>query len=92
VVFPLLVMGLLFYRSEKRWSFSVYLKAWPFWLYLLTRETILNFNSFFIVGAPDMSMDSRIYSFLATLPVYLKLLVWPTGLHMDRLFPIRTRM
>ncbi|MDR3425428.1 MAG: tetratricopeptide repeat protein [Alphaproteobacteria bacterium] len=32
----------------------------------------------------------RIYTFLATLPAYLKLLVWPTGLHMERSFGIYT--
>jgi tetratricopeptide (TPR) repeat protein len=96
VVFPLLAMGLLFYRSENRWSPKTYLKTWPFWLmaalYFLARETLLNFNgflNFYNNGvAAEATIWDRFYTFLATLPVYLRLLVWPTGLHMERGFPI----
>ena len=89
VVFPLLAMGLLFYRSENRWSLRTYLQTWPFWLttaiYFLARETVLNFNGFLGfyntgVIATETIWD-RFYTFLATLPAYLRLLVWPTGLH-----------
>jgi tetratricopeptide (TPR) repeat protein len=96
VIFPLLVMGLIFYRREKRWSPRTYLKTWPFWLitalYFLTRDTLLNFNGFlnfynngFAVGTTVLD---RFYTFLATLPAYLRLLVWPTGLRLTHNFPI----
>jgi hypothetical protein len=81
VVFPLLAMGLLFYSSEERWALSTYLKTWPFWLltglYYLGRTTVLNFSGMF----PNISVEDRIYTFLASLPVYLRFLVWPTDLH-----------
>ena len=34
------------------------------------------------------NIASRIYTCLATLPVYLKLILWPSGLHMERVFPV----
>jgi len=96
VVFPLLAMGLLFYRSENRWSFKTYLKTWPFWLlvvlYLVARSTVLNFNGFFgyydTALTADITIWDRFCSFLATLPTYLRLLIWPTGLHFMRYFPL----
>jgi protein O-mannosyl-transferase len=100
VVFPVLVMGLLFYQSENRWSPKTYLKTWPFWLlvvlYFLARETVLNFNGFleyYKSGVTaKMAIWDRFCTFLATLPVYLRLLVWPTGLHIERSFPIFTTL
>jgi len=97
VVFPLLAMGLLFYQSENRWSLRTYLKTWPFWLitalYLLARVTVLNFgffggNLFHNAATDDVTRLDRFYTCLATLPTYLRLLVWPTGLHMSRSFQI----
>jgi len=98
VVFPLLAMGLLFYRSESRWSPRTYLKTWPFWvtvsLYLLARITVLDFYGFSAFFKSDIFADvtiaDRFYTFLATLPVYIRLLVWPACLHMLRSFPTYT--
>jgi tetratricopeptide (TPR) repeat protein len=98
VVFPLLAMGLLFYQSEDRWSPKTYLKTWPFWLltafYLLARATVLNFNGFFgyFDSANSSTITYRCYTFLATLPAYLRLLVCPSGLHMGRNFPVYTSL
>jgi tetratricopeptide (TPR) repeat protein len=100
VVFPLLVMGLLFYQSENRWSPKTYLKTWPFWLlvgfYFLARETVLNFNGFFEAYkddlTPKVAIWGRFCTFVATLPTYLRLLLWPTGLHIERLPPIYTSL
>jgi tetratricopeptide (TPR) repeat protein len=90
VVFPLLAMGLLFYQSESRWSPRTYLKTWPFWLmagfYLVARGTLLNFSGFFGFYNDTVALHAtivdRCYTFLATLPAYLRLLIWPTSLHM----------
>jgi hypothetical protein len=95
VVFPMLAVTLLFYRSEDRWSPKIYLKTWPFWLmtafYFLTRETLLNSNGFLGTYSSGVTAQATIwdhfYTFLATLPVYARLIVWPTGLHMERIFP-----
>jgi protein O-mannosyl-transferase len=95
VVFPLLVMGFLFYRSENRWHPQTYLKTWPFWLlsvfYFILRATILDFDLFGhydIAAATPVTLADRFYTFLATLPAYLQLLVWPADLHMARGFPV----
>lgn len=95
VVFPLLTMGLLFYQSANRWSPHTYIRSWPFWLmttlYLVARATILNFNGFFkyFKGSHfSASMLDRFWTFMATLPTYLRILLWPTGLHMFRSFRI----
>lgn len=96
IVFPVLAMSVLFYLSENRWSPKTYLSTWPFWvvaiLYLLARITILKFGGvfgFYDSGAPE-TIWSRVCTFLATLPTYLRLLIWPTGLHMERNFPFQT--
>jgi tetratricopeptide (TPR) repeat protein len=34
----------------------------------------------------------RLYTFLATLPNYLRLLIWPENLHMERSFPVYTSL
>jgi hypothetical protein len=102
VVFPLLAMGLLFYQSENRWLPHTYQKTWAFWLmtgfYLAARATVLNFSGFFgfyndTVAVHATIMD-RGYTFLATLPAYLQLLIWPTGLHMrmEGEFPVSTSL
>ncbi len=98
VIFPLLAMGLLFYKSENRWSPSTYFKTWPFWLiavlYLIARGTILNFDGFFGYYGPTVEAEpfsTRFYTFLATFPAYIRLIVWPTDLHIERSFPSLTR-
>jgi tetratricopeptide (TPR) repeat protein len=67
---------------------SDYLKMWPLWLlsvgYIVGR---LLFNSAENGGSPVPFID-RILTSLATLPVYARLIVWPTGLHFDRVFPV----
>ena len=94
-VFPLLAMGLIFYREENRWSPRAYLKTWPFWLvaalYLTARSTVLNFSGVFAAfNSAGTPLIDRLYTSLATLPVYLRLLVWPAELHMERGFPVYT--
>ncbi|MFA5041506.1 MAG: hypothetical protein WC464_07730 [Bdellovibrionales bacterium] len=94
VIFPLLAMGLLFYRSPNRWSPRTYISTWPFWLiaalYLIARGTVLGFDGFYGYYNPTAAdtLATRLYTFLATLPSYIQLLVWPTDLHIERSFPV----
>lgn len=93
VVFPVLVMGLMFYRSEARWALKTYFKTWPLWMmtliYLLVRRILQNglFESFSSAAAANITIVDRFYTCLATLPTYLRLLLWPTDLHFERDFP-----
>jgi tetratricopeptide (TPR) repeat protein len=104
VMFPLLVMICLYFTSPNRLKFRTYMKTWPLWVvslaYVGWRMQAKGFDGpqtfSHYYGMPEFSalkmyaehpLD-RIYTFFATLPAYLKLLIWPTGLHMERSFGI----
>lgn len=67
-------------------------QAWPYYLislgYGLLRLTVLNFqNTLNFYQQANIYADHlsyRLYTFLHVLLVYYRLLIWPTGLHMDR--------
>ncbi|MCB9072071.1 MAG: hypothetical protein H6623_00495 [Bdellovibrionaceae bacterium] len=88
----------IFYFSEKRFVWRSYLKTLPFWLmslaYAVLRKTILNFDGDFAFFKQQNIYSEnilyRIYTFLATLPSYLKVLLWPEHLSIDRPFPVYT--
>lgn len=92
---PLFTAG-VFYFSEQRWKLQTYFKTLPFWLmslgYSLMRKTILNFDGDFSFykesNVYTENIVYRLYTFFATLPEYLRLLVWPQDLHIDRAFPV----
>jgi protein O-mannosyl-transferase len=103
VVFPLLAMSCLFLVSKQRLKPKTYACTWPLWfiaaLYVLAREAAANFALFdiyrqhyldFYFQYADYSQNIfyRIYTFLATMPSYAKLLIWPTDLHPLRSFPV----
>ena len=104
VMFPLLVMTCLFYISPRRLNFRLYTRTIPLWIatlaYVYWRTHAAGFDGpqtydhyYAFPQFADLKMYAehpldRIYTFLATLPFYLKLLIWPTGLHMERSFPI----
>ncbi|MFA5041333.1 MAG: hypothetical protein WC464_06850, partial [Bdellovibrionales bacterium] len=106
VMFPLLVMACLFYLNDKRLSPRTYYRTWPLWLITLIfvawRSTAEGFDGpqsydrfYAMPQFSDMKLYAaepiyRIYTFFATLPNYLELLIWPTGLHMERVFPIQS--
>lgn len=98
VVFPGLAFAVLFLTKEKKWDYRTYL---PVVLYLGIglsyvglRATVLDFNGdFHFYKTQNIYTENilyRIYTFLATLPNYLSLLVWPQNLHIDRAFPVYT--
>lgn len=100
IVFPALAVACLFYLSEQRWNWRTYLPTWPFWimalLYLVARKTVLNFDETFQFFKTEniytQSVLVRIFTFLATLPSYLQVLVYPNDLHIDRNFPVFTEI
>jgi hypothetical protein len=99
IIFPLLVMSCIYLTSDKRFDPRTYLKTWPLWCvaigYLALRFTYMPFNGKDLLNIDPVSgvyathISLRIYTFLATIPYYLQLFVWPTGLHMDRDFAVR---
>ena len=104
VMFPLLVMACLFYTSPQRLDFRLYRRTIPFWIvalaYVFWRTHAAGFDGpqtyahyYALPQFSDLKMYAehpidRVYTFFATLPFYLKLLIWPTGLHMERSFTI----
>lgn len=98
VVFPGLALAVLFVTKQKKWDYKTYL---PVLLYLAIalgyvglRATVLDFNGdFHFYKTQNIYTENilfRIYTFLATLPNYLSLLIWPQNLHIDRAFPVYT--
>jgi protein O-mannosyl-transferase len=100
VVFPGLVFSILFIKSSQRWNIKSYFPAFGFLfialMYVLLRATVLDFNGDFqFYKTQNVYTDNfwfRFYTFLATLPSYLRLLVWPENLHIDRYFPVFTSL
>ncbi len=92
IVFPALLVFCLFLKNEGKAPRTSYLKTWPVWivaiLYLIARATFLNLNDDYnLYKASNIYTDNfsvRVYTFLATLPDYFRLLIWPNDLHMER--------
>ncbi|HTK83556.1 MAG TPA: hypothetical protein VL625_00590 [Patescibacteria group bacterium] len=89
VAFPLLTMGLLFYQHEDQRSPKIYLKTWPFWaitaIYICIRIYLSGSSGFLDAFAdPNAGFLNRLSIALATLPTYLRLIFWPSGLHVER--------
>lgn len=90
----------LFYFCKERWNWKSYLVTIPFWImslgYALLRKTILNFDGDFnfykVQNVYTESILNRTYTFFATLPRYLELLIWPHDLHIDRKFEVYTHL
>lgn len=103
-VYPALVCVTLYLASDERNKLKTYLKTWPLWLvggiYMAWRVTDTHFDGparyEFLFSMPEYGLlkmyatnpELRIYTFLATLPSYAGLLLWPVGLHMERSFPV----
>lgn len=96
IVFPGLLFALLFLTQEKRWSVKTYFPAFYFLgvalIYVGLRASVLDFNGDFHFYKNEniytQNMLYRFYTFLATLPNYLMLLVYPHDYHIDRAFPV----
>jgi tetratricopeptide (TPR) repeat protein len=88
LITPFLILLYIFYRGKK----IDYKKFVPFvliaGLYALLRLTVLDFSHTIPESAPKaffyVPFYIRLCTFLKTLPVYFKILLWPFGLHMER--------
>ncbi len=104
VIFPLLVVICMYLTSDQRLNPKTYLKTWPLWVaagaYTVWRLTttgydgpetyrkMFDYPEYYSLKMYSEHFELRFYTFLATLPAYLQLLVWPEGLHMERSFRI----
>ncbi len=92
----LIVLGVT--QTDHRWQWRTYLPTVPHWLvalfYMFLRQTVLNFdetyNFYKVSNIYTENVTYRIYTYLATLPEYLKILIIPVDLHMERDFPVHT--
>ena len=98
VVFPALATATLFFISKDRLRLSTYAKTKPLWilsfLYILVIAAfILRFS---LIGTLDPAVERlyqthaavRVWTALATLPTYARLIVWPESLYFRRAFPV----
>lgn len=98
IVVPALALVCRWATADDRWRFRSYVFSLPLWatafLYLLARKTILNFDrTFEFYKQGNIYTDNlyvRVYTFFATLPSYLELLIRPVDLRMERNFPVFT--
>lgn len=99
VVFPALATLTLFLVSDERLRPSTYIRTWPLWLlagayafaWLIPHYSVMHdpadlFYSQFYAH----NLANRIFTSLATLPVYAGLMVWPACLYMERDFAVFT--
>ncbi|MGE3624061.1 MAG: hypothetical protein AB7H77_09370 [Bdellovibrionales bacterium] len=97
ILFPLLSFACQYYAGKHRFEFKNYLKAWPLLLaagiYFVMRHNALGDNYDFYKQSNIYTENIlyRLYTFLATLPEYIRLFVWPDPLYMDRNFPVYTQ-
>ena len=99
-VLPLLACCCFFLTQPTRLDPRAYLRTWPLWaidaLYLAARLTILAPHNMDIrtIGPVSHSYSEhvaeRLYTYLGTVPTSLRLLAWPSGLHMDYNIPVLT--
>jgi hypothetical protein len=104
VVFPALATFTLFLISKERLQARTYIRTWPLWLfsiaYIVAWNMCPHLGKFLFHDPQDMFYDqfythniiNRLLTSLATLPTYLKLIVWPACLHMEWTFPVFTRV
>jgi Tfp pilus assembly protein PilF len=96
IVFPALALACLWVFPGKRTQKRIYAQMLLFWAiaigYLISRKTYLDFDqTFSFYQQSNIYTENvlyRIYTFLATLPSYFRVIVWPDVLSMDRPFPV----
>lgn len=99
VVFPALALISLYLVGPERLRLSALVRIWPLWVlcagYLGLLFYIIHSTGFMIRGHDDPdwmaiyggNLPNRIYTALSTVPVYFGLLLWPVGLHLNRVYP-----
>ena len=93
VVFPLLATILQSLVMRKYFSLKAASRLWPLWcvaiLYAVAHMLVPTFSGFALYNQHNACTDSlacRIFTYLATLPAYGSLLIWPFHLHPERSF------
>lgn len=99
----LIVLWHMAFQSHERFVRSLWdgiKKAIPFFavsaVYMLLRLTVLNFkntlNFYDSANVYSEHLAYRLYTFGRALLEYFRLMVWPTGLHMERELPVYTSL
>lgn len=104
VVLPALVVVCLYFTSEQSLKPKTYLITWPLWLiavtYLVWRvhspefdgparyAQLLQMPAYATMKYYAEHPLIRFMTFLATLPAYAQIILWPVDLHMERTFPL----
>ncbi|MDX2028314.1 MAG: tetratricopeptide repeat protein [Alphaproteobacteria bacterium] len=104
VVFPLLVMSCMFLLKKDRLKPKTYINTWPLWLiafaYIAWRVTaphldgpqsydrLYDQHDYYNLKLYSQHFSYRVYTFLATLPAYAEILLWPVDLRMERGFAV----
>ncbi|MGB9153110.1 MAG: hypothetical protein WCD70_08500 [Alphaproteobacteria bacterium] len=92
-VFPLLAACCLYLQSDKRFEAKTYIRLWPLVVVVLAYVGL----RFALMpphvagaanGVPTSFSGGVDYAPFAALPVYLKLILWPTHLHMEYDLPV----
>lgn len=99
IIAPALLSLIFAYKNNFSFKARLYTPLVPHWiiafLYLLLRKTWLNFGeSFQFYKTSNIYTENilyRCYTYLATLPEYLKILLTTTDFHMERSFPVHTQ-
>ena len=98
-VFPALAAVTFFFVNEDRQSASAYLKMWPLWLlsagYIAVWFWFIHVSGSNMDRSPDPqwvqlytgNLKNRLLTSLSTLTVYARLIIWPAGLHIERVYP-----
>ena len=104
VVFPALAATTFFFVSKDRVQVTAYLRMWPLWLlsagYVAVWLVVIHKFGHVVTGAGDpayfqeytSNFANRLLTSLAALPVYARLIVWPTGLHIERTPAVSTTL
>ena len=100
IVGPGLLMITIFIHSKDKWSLRTYLPSLGHWslavIYMILRKTVLNFDQTYqfykTSNVYTENLLFRLYTHLATLPEYVKILFYPVDLHMERPFPVFTEL
>jgi tetratricopeptide (TPR) repeat protein len=98
IVFPALALGIDCLSRKEKISLRAIVRTAPFWIiglfYVISRKTVLDFDQglgfYKTANIYSENLGVRIATFLATLPSYAKVFIWPSGLHMERTFPVYT--
>jgi hypothetical protein len=96
VVFPALATSCLFLVSKDRLRLSTYYRTWPLWgmaaVFIAGSMIYYSINTNLVLSDPDDTLwvqlymhnvFNRILTCLAAVPVYARLLLWPSRLHVD---------